>query len=106
MPFGRVFAALCFGILCSWLGLRVFAEEGLPARAAGPLLVVLGLTLAIVVLRRGAWGRWFGVACAALLIAFTLSRIAADTAGMLENVLLLGSLATLVLLVVPATGAG
>ena len=64
MPFGLVYAALFFGVLCTWLGLEFLVASPPLARVAGLLLILLGSALAASLLMRRAWARWAGVACA------------------------------------------
>ena len=58
MPFGFVFAALYYGLLCAGLGLAALLEPG--RRVAGACLALLGVSLAIALLRRLGWARWTG----------------------------------------------
>ncbi len=105
MPFGLVFALLFFGGVCPWIAIGLLGHPLPQAKLAGLLLATLGLSLACGLLRRRAWARWGGAACAGLAAASALRLVSQTGAGLIDHVLLLASAATAVLLVVPATGA-
>ncbi len=106
MPFGLIYGALFFGLVCSWVGLRLAMLPWGPARAAGALMLVLGITMGLGLLLRQGWARWIGIAAALVLAATMLFNIAIG--GPAPDVLLLviffAALTTAVLLILPATG--
>jgi thiol:disulfide interchange protein len=104
MPFGLVFGAFFFGVLCTWLGLEFLIANPTPAKAAGVLLILLGLTQATGLLLRRSWARWSGIVCAVGLGVFSLWLIQ-QRSGVLDILLLFASVAALGLLLVPATGS-
>ena len=104
MPFGLVFGALYFGIVCSWLGLRLLGAAAGSTRAAGGFLILLGISLALGLLLGRAWARWAGLACGLLGAAFGIRQVALEAATG-DFLVLFGSLATAALLAVPSTGA-
>jgi len=103
MPFGLVFGALFFCVLTTWLGLQFLLTPSAPARAAGVLLVALGLALGIGLLMRRGWARWSGVACCLGLALFAVWLVD-QRSGTLDMLMLFASAATFGLLVHPATG--
>jgi len=103
MPFGLVFGALVFGVLCGSLGLRWLVHPVLEVRIAGGLLGVLGIALGSGLFRGRRWARWGGVATGALLAVLGLRLVAAD-GGVTGHVFLFAPLAAAILLAVPATG--
>jgi thiol:disulfide interchange protein len=103
MPFGLIFGALFFAVVCGSLGLRWLAHPTVEAKIGGALLVILGCSLALGLLMRRRWARWTGAAVGALLGAFGL-RLVAVEGGVIEHVTVLAALAAAVLLAVPATG--
>lgn len=104
MPFGAIFAAFVFAILCVGWGHRFTMAGVVPASVAWPLWSALGLTLAAGLLLRRGWARWVGLA-ASLLLAAVGSRQLAAAGGTLDQVVLLSALASAALLAIPATGA-
>ena len=60
MSFGSIFGALVFGLCCSLLGLRLLADPWVVSKLAGALVVPLGLSLSLGLLRRRVWARWAG----------------------------------------------
>ena len=104
MPFGLVFGAVVFAVLCVWRGVAtVISGPDLPAQVSGVILIVLGVSLSLGLLKRQSLARWTGVVAAALLALRGLLRMA-QTGSVLDNVIFLATLATFVLLVLPATG--
>jgi thiol:disulfide interchange protein len=104
MPFGLVFGAVVFAVLCVWRGVAtVISGPDLPAHVSGLILIVLGVSLSLGLLKRQSLARWTGVVAAALLALRGLMRMA-HTGSVLDNVIFLATLATFVLLVLPATG--
>jgi thiol:disulfide interchange protein len=102
MPFGLIFGALFFGLLCSWLGARFLGLPGGPAKLAGVLLIALGLSMALGLLKRRVWARWAGVVVALGLALFGLWAV--QNRGDAPDLLLLfASVVATVLLVLPAT---
>jgi len=55
MPFGLIFGAVFFGLLCGWLGLQFVETGGMTAKIGGILMVTLGLSLALALLKRRIW---------------------------------------------------
>lgn len=103
MPFGRIFAAVFFGVICGGFGLRKLFEAGAGDRWFGGLAALAGISLAVALLTRRGWARWAGIVAAALISWFGVSRLpAAMTPGLLLAIL--GSVASMVLLMLPATG--
>lgn len=104
MPFGLIFGAMFF-FLCAWLGLKFIGGSDTPVRVAGLLLMVLGLALACGLLMRRNWARWGGALCASGLVLFGAFMIHRNGSAM-DFLLLLSALATVALLLLPATGGG
>ena len=104
MPFGVVFGALFFGVLCTWTGLRLVITPGVPARIGGTLLILLGVALALGLLMRRPWARWAGAACA-LGMALFGAWLAQAYAGVSDFLLLFASVGAVGLLLAPATGS-
>ena len=103
MPFGAVFAAVVFAVLCLWYGSRVFAApQGLEV-LVGLLWGVFGASLSVGLVLRQPWARWVGLAASGLLAAIGAGQIA-RRGDVLDYLVLLASVATLVLLALPATG--
>lgn len=103
MPFGLIFGAVFYGVLCLWLGLQFLVMEWGPARAIGALMIVLSVSLSLGLLLRQRWARWAGVAAAATLCYWTFQLILIR--GTVEDHLLyLAALVCGILLVIPATG--
>lgn len=96
MPFGRVFGALFFGIVCAAGALRAGGATGLAAAA-------LCVALAVALLTRRAWARWAGVAGAAAVTVVAGARMG-DAPTPLELLVLFAAPLTAALLVWPATG--
>lgn len=103
MPFGVIFGAVVFAILCLWFGSEALSAPSIPGRVLGLLWAVMGTSLGLGLLLRQTWARWAGVCGAGLLVALGLGQTA-RRGEVLDHVVLLASVSTLVLLVVPATG--
>jgi thiol-disulfide isomerase/thioredoxin len=103
MPFGLIFGALFFGILCGAFGLRWLVHPTLEGKIGGALLVILGITLALGLLMRRSWARWAGLLIGLMLAVIGL-RLLADRDGVLDHVLPFAAIAAAILLAVPATG--
>lgn len=103
MPFGSMFGALFFGVVCPWLGVSLLLSGPSSDRVAGGCLAVLGLSVAAALLARWPWARWGGIAAAALVALAVVASVGAATTTA-RMVTLLGALATAVLIAVPATG--
>jgi thiol:disulfide interchange protein len=103
MPFGLIFGALFFGVLCGSFGLRWLVHPTLEGKIGGALLATLGVALALGLLMRRSWARWAGLLIALMLAAFGL-RLLADQDGVLAHVLPFAAIAAAVLLAIPATG--
>lgn len=103
MPFGLIFGALFFGVLCVWVGLGLQAGQPPAMRVAGLALSAAGLALALGLLLRRPWARWAGVAGAILTAVFSLELVVAE-GRVLYHLLLLAAAATATLLALPATG--
>jgi thiol-disulfide isomerase/thioredoxin len=104
MPFGLVFGAIVFAVLCVWRGVATaLAGPDAPARASGLILVVLGISLSLGLLKRQSLARWTGVAAATLLAMRGAARMT-ETGLVLDHVIFLAALTTFVLLVLPVTG--
>lgn len=104
MPIGSIFGALFFGGLCSWVGLTLLGAVQPAAKLAGLSLTLLGLSLAGGLLLRRSWARWAGVLCAFLVVLLVITRDADPDSAVLAYLLLLGSLAVAILLLLPVTG--
>ena len=63
MPFGLVFGAVVFAVVGLWAGVRaaVFGQT-LAARVGGVILIVLGISLSLGLVKRQSLARWTGVA--------------------------------------------
>ncbi len=103
MPFGLVFGALVFGVLCGAIGLRWVIQPEIAGKIGGILLASLGASLALGLVLRRAWARWGGVVIAALL-AVVAFRLVGERGAASDHMLLLCALATAVFLAIPATG--
>jgi thiol-disulfide isomerase/thioredoxin len=103
MPYGPVFGAMFFGVVCSWLGLGLLGHPQSADRIAGLSLIALGISLALGLLRRRPWARWAGVA-SALAIALVALRLVALEGRVLDHVALFAAGVTALLLLIPATG--
>jgi thiol:disulfide interchange protein len=103
MPIGSIFGCMFFGSACSLLGVRLLVHPSTAAKAAGLLVVALGAALTLGLLQRATWARWLGALAAALALAVSL-RLVASGGDLGDHVLLLASLLTTLLLVLPATG--
>jgi len=103
MPFGLIFGALFFGLLCGSFGLRWLVHPTLEGKIGGALLATLGVALALGLLMRRSWARWAGLLIGLMLAAFGL-RLLADQDGVLVHVLPFAAIAAAVLLAIPATG--
>lgn len=103
MPFGLIFGALFFGALCPWVGARLLAHPTDGAKIAGTGIVLLGLSLAIALLRRQSWARWAGV-LGALVAGSTALRLLGLDDGIVVYLLVAGGATVAALLAVPATG--
>ena len=68
MPFGLVFGAVVFAVLGLWAGVRaaIFGPT-LAARVGGIILIVLGVSLSLGLIKRQSLARWIGVVAAGLL---------------------------------------
>lgn len=102
MPFGAVFGALFFSIFGIWAVASSSRSIWSETPAVRLFLVVVCVTLALGLLNRRAWARWGGALLAAALVAATLRFGRYESA--VEYLWLFGSLTTLGLLLVPATG--
>ncbi len=103
MPFGLVFGAIVFSVLGLWFGVGALFGDDLPTRTVGAVVVVLGTSLGLGLMRRQTLARWTGLLASAFLtVAGALNVVAHGGVG--DHVLLLASLATFVLLAIPATG--
>jgi len=105
MPFGLIFGAVFFGLLCSWLGFELLGEPGAPARSGGALLIATGVSLALGLLQRRPWARWIGLLCAVGLLLFG-GRMATERGDALDFVVLFAATGTGILLLLPATAVG
>jgi thiol:disulfide interchange protein len=103
MPFGLIFGAVFFGLLCGWLGLQFVETGGMTAKIGGILMVTLGLSLALALLKRRIWARWTGVLVALCLTVFSLWLVN-RRGDSIEQLVLFASVLTAILLVVPMTG--
>jgi thiol:disulfide interchange protein len=104
VPFGLVFGAVVFAVLGLWAGVRsVVFGPTLAARVGGVILIVLGVSLSLGLIRRQSLARWIGVVAAGLLTLVGLSNVMLS-GRVIDHVVLFGALGTLVLLAVPATG--
>jgi thiol-disulfide isomerase/thioredoxin len=104
MPFGLVFGAVVFAVLGLWAGVRaaVFGQT-LAARLGGVILIVLGISLSLGLVKRQSLARWTGVVASALLALVGLANVM-QSGRVVDHVVFFGALGTLVLLAVPATG--
>jgi thiol:disulfide interchange protein len=104
MPFGLVFGAVVFTVVGLWVGIEMIVTRPLPGKLAGACLVVMAVSLSLGLLKRQAAARWVGVVAAVIFTLLGLSNVTFRGA-VLDHVLFLAAAATLVLLVVPATGS-
>jgi len=101
MTFGSIFGALHF-LLCAWVGLQFLASPETSTKIGGLLLAAFGVSMALGLLSRQDWARWSGIGGAVALAAIAWRLI--DSRGTtIDFVLFMSSLATVVLLLVPAT---
>jgi thioredoxin-related protein len=103
MPFGLIFGALFFGVLCGVIGLRWLVHPTIEGKIGGALFAVLGASLALGLLMRRSWARWAGALIALMLGALGL-HLSMSQGTILDHLLLFAAIATAVLLTVPATG--
>jgi thiol:disulfide interchange protein DsbD len=103
MPFGLIFGAIFFGLLCGWLGLQFVETGGATAKIGGLLMVALGLSLALALLKRRVWARFAGIVVALGLTVFSLWLVNRRGES-IEQLVLFASVLTAILLIVPATG--
>ena len=75
MPFGLIFGAVFFAGLCSWAALRWISDPLTTTRVAGAALLVLGVSLALALLRRRRWARGAGVVAAVAMFVFVLQAV-------------------------------
>ena len=47
MPFGLVFGAVVFSVLCLWFGVAALFGESMPGRLVGLVLIVFGCSLSL-----------------------------------------------------------
>ena len=104
MPFGLVFGAVVFAVVGLWAGVRaaIFGQN-LAARVGGVILIVLGISLSLGLVKRQSLARWTGVAASALLTLVGLARVM-QSGRVIDHVVFFGALMALVLLAMPATG--
>ena len=101
MTFGSIFGALYF-LLCTWVGLQFMGSPETSTKVGGLMLAVFGLSQAYGLLSQQNWARYVGLAGAAAVGVFAWWLI--DFRGsMIDFTLLMTSLATIVLLLIPAT---
>ncbi|MDX1387604.1 MAG: thioredoxin family protein [Acidobacteriota bacterium] len=103
MPFGLVFGAVVFSILGLWFGFGSLFSDDLAARATGVVVIVLGASLGLGLMRRQPLARWTGLGASAFLAVVGGANVVGH-GGVGDHVILLASLATFVLLAIPATG--
>lgn len=104
MPFGLIFGAVVFAVVGLWFGAgSVLVGPGPAGRLAGVLLLVLGPSLSLGLLRRQNLARWTAVAAGIFLVALALRNLA-HRAAVLDHVLLLAGVASAALLLLPVTG--
>ena len=103
MPFGVVFAGIVFGILVPILGIRLLESAPPAARTAGGLLTVLGVALALALVRRVRWARWAGALCGVLL-GMLGAFLVSVRGSVLDIAVFLSAFASAILLIVPRTG--
>jgi thioredoxin-related protein len=103
MPFGAIYGALFFSIFGFWVVASAGQSIWVQTPAIRLFLVVVCLTLALGLLSKRGWARFGGALFAAALAAATM--VFARYESSVELVWMLGSLATVALLLLPATGA-
>jgi thiol:disulfide interchange protein len=103
MPFGAVYASLFFVIVGFWLTVATLGSAGSSLQMARLCLAMVCLVLGLALLLRRSWARWLGVAVSLFLVGFHLWATPLGD-GVAPNLVLFGSLAALILLVIPATG--
>lgn len=103
MPFGVMFGAVVFAVLCLWYGNQVFAAPSVPGLLTGLLWGALGTTLSLGLVLRQGWARWAGLGASGLLALIGVRQILVR-GEVLDHLVLLSSVATFVLLALPATG--
>jgi thiol-disulfide isomerase/thioredoxin len=103
MPFGLIFGAVVFSVLCLWFGVEALFGESLGGRATGAILIVLGFSLGLGLLRRQSLARWTGVLASGFLGVVGVVNVL-ERGDLGDQVVLLSALATFTLLVIPATG--
>lgn len=103
MPFGFIFAAVVFAVVCLWPGGPTLAPGAGAGRAASLLWAMLGASLSLGLLLRQPWARFAGIAAAAFLAALGARQILLS-GGVADHLVFFAALATLVLLAIPVTG--
>jgi thiol-disulfide isomerase/thioredoxin len=103
MPFGLIFGAVVFSVLCLWFGVEALFGGSLPGRAMGAILIVLGFSLSLGLLRRQSVARWTGVAASAFLGVVGVVNVF-ERGDVGDQVVMLAAIATFTLLALPATG--
>lgn len=103
MPFGAIYGALFFAIVGFWLAVAALGSAGAPYQATRLGFALACLVLALALLLRRGWARGLGALVALLLVGFHLWTGSLGD-GVAANLVLFGSLAALVLLLLPATG--
>ena len=103
MRFGVVFGAVVFTVLGLWFGVGALSKDDVSARVVGAVVIVLGCSLGLGLMRGQTLSRWTGVAAAGFLAIVGVVNVV-QHGGVGDHVILLASLATLVLLTIPATG--
>lgn len=103
MPFGAMFGVVLFGLLGSWIGIRLLGSPLVLSKLTGCFLLIFGLSLTAGLLSRQRWSRWVGVLGALWLAWFSVRWVAAR-GGVLDYVGFLASLGAIVLFLIPITG--
>jgi thiol:disulfide interchange protein len=103
MPFGAIYGVLFFAVAGFWLAVGTLASAGEPFPATRLCIALVCLVVALALLLRRGWARGLGMLVALLLVGFHLWTAPLGE-GVAANLVLFGSLAALLLLLLPATG--
>jgi len=104
VTFGAVFGAIVFSLVGSWISYSLVQQMPAPfGRLAAAVIVAFTWSVALGLLLRRRWSRWFGLGAAVPLLAFGWASVA-NRGAVFDYAALFAALLTALLLAVPATG--